>query len=67
MDYRALNQVTIKNRYPIPRIDDLLDSIAGARYFTSLDLTDTTRSEFQKKTSLKRLSVPRWVISNSKF
>jgi hypothetical protein len=39
VDYRALNQVTIKNSYPIPRIDDLLDSIADARYFTSLDLT----------------------------
>jgi hypothetical protein len=38
-DYRYLNKITIKNRYPLPRIDDLLDSISGMKYFTSLDLT----------------------------
>ena len=38
-DYRYLNKITIKNRYPLPRIDDLLDSISGAKYFSSLDLT----------------------------
>jgi hypothetical protein len=38
-DYRYLNKITIKNRYPLPRIDDLLDSISGLKYFTSLDLT----------------------------
>jgi hypothetical protein len=32
-------KVTIKNRYPLPRIDDLLDSFPGMKYFTSLDLT----------------------------
>ena len=38
-DYRYLNKITIKNRYPLPRIDDLLDSISGSKYFSSLDLT----------------------------
>lgn len=38
IDYRALNKVTIKNRYPLPRIDDLFDCLQGAKYFTSLDL-----------------------------
>ena len=38
VDYRALNKQTIKNRYALPRIDDLVDQLSGARYFTSLDL-----------------------------
>jgi hypothetical protein len=39
VDYRALNLTTVKNRCMIPRIDDLLDAVAGSDYFTSLDLT----------------------------
>jgi len=38
VDYRALNKLTIKNRYPLPRIDDLLDTLSCASHFTTLDL-----------------------------
>jgi hypothetical protein len=38
VDYRALNKVTIPNRYPLPRIDDLLDRMQGAKVLSSLDL-----------------------------
>ena len=38
IDYRALNKVTIKNNYPLPRIDDLFDRLAGAKYFSCIDL-----------------------------
>ncbi len=38
LDYRALNKLTVKNRYPLPRIDDLFDQLQGAVVFSSLDL-----------------------------
>ena len=38
IDYRSVNKLTIKNRYPLPRIDDLLDRLHGAAVYSSIDL-----------------------------
>jgi hypothetical protein len=38
VDYHSLNEVTIKNKYPIPRIDDLFDQLKGSKYFLKVDL-----------------------------
>ena len=40
VDYRALNSMTIKNRYPLPLISELLDRVKGAKYFTKIDVRD---------------------------
>jgi hypothetical protein len=38
VDYHALNKVTIKNKYPLPSIDDLFDQLSGACVFSKIDL-----------------------------
>ena len=38
IDYRALNKITVKNRYPLPKVEELMDRLHGARYFMKIDL-----------------------------
>ena len=38
IDYQELNKLTIKNKYPLPRIDDLFDQLKGAVHFSKIDL-----------------------------
>lgn len=38
VDYRKLNSVTVKNRFPMPVIEEILEELAGATYFTKLDM-----------------------------
>ncbi|MDZ7970879.1 MAG: reverse transcriptase family protein, partial [Nostoc sp. DedSLP03] len=63
IDFRALNKITVKNRYPLPRIDDLMDQLQHAQYFTKLDLKsgyhqvrvkeeDTWKTAFKTKQGL---------------
>jgi hypothetical protein len=38
IDYRMLNKITIKNKYPLPRVDELIDRLQGAKWFSKIDL-----------------------------
>jgi hypothetical protein len=38
IDYRKINKTTIKNKYPLPRINDLFDQLRGASIFSKIDL-----------------------------
>jgi hypothetical protein len=38
VDYKAFNKATVKNRYPLPRIDDLFNRLSGAKVFSRIDL-----------------------------
>ncbi|KAI3819446.1 hypothetical protein L1987_13282 [Smallanthus sonchifolius] len=37
-NYQELNKITVKNKYPFPRIDDFFDQLQGAKYFSKIDL-----------------------------
>jgi hypothetical protein len=62
VDYRPLNVVTIQNRYPVPRIDILLDQLAGAQVFSKIDLcSGITKSRLVSKIYPRRLSLQHMV------
>jgi hypothetical protein len=55
VDYCALNEVTIKNKYPLPRIDDLFDQLRGACMFSRIDGTSLVyRSSYNTPTEALR-------------
>jgi hypothetical protein len=58
VDYRPLNAVTIKNNYPLPRIDILFDQLAGAKVFSKIDL----RSEYHQ-IKIKPNDIPKTAFS----
>jgi hypothetical protein len=78
VDYRALNKITVKNRYPLPRIDDLLDQLKNVFYFTKLDLRsgyhqirvaehDVRKNSFKTKQGFfEWLFMPFWIFNAPK-
>ena len=63
IDYWSLYGVTIKNKYPLPRINDLFDQLKGAKYFSKIDLRS---GYYQLKIWLsdipKTAFVTRWIV-----
>ncbi|KAJ8773394.1 hypothetical protein K2173_028571 [Erythroxylum novogranatense] len=56
VDYRKLNHATIKNRYPLPRIDDLFDQLQGVRVFSKIDLRSGYHQLRIKETDVSKIA-----------
>src|SRR5438128_9565480 len=76
IDYRSLNAVTIKNKYPLPRIEDLFDQLKGAKFFSKIDLRsgyyqlkirpqDTSKTAFISRYELYEFLVMSFGLTNA--
>ena len=60
IDYRQSNRVTIKNRYPLPRIDDLFDQLRGARVYSKIDLRTSYHQLRVRETDIPKIAFRTW-------
>lgn len=68
IDYQQLNKLNVKNRYPLPRIDDLFDQVKGAIIFSKIDLRlGYHQGRIKMRIFSKRHSEPVMVTVNLSF
>ena len=76
VDYRTLNDVTVKNKYPLPRIEDLFNRMRDARAFSEIDLrsgyhqmkirpSDISKTDFLTRYGLQELTVMSFGLTNA--
>ena len=53
-DYRKLNALTVKNKFPLPVIDEMLDDLVGAKWFTTLDMSSGFHQTLVAKTDIAK-------------
>ncbi|GJS70668.1 putative reverse transcriptase domain-containing protein [Tanacetum coccineum] len=67
IDYRELNKLTVKNHYPLPRIDDLFDQLQGSSVYSKIDLSTSKKNEEHLKLILELLKKEELYAKFSKF
>jgi hypothetical protein len=76
VDYRSLNDVTVKNKYPLPCIEDLFDEMRDARVFSKIDLrsgyhqmkirpSDIPKTDFSTRDGLYEFTVMSFELTNA--
>ena len=60
IDYRQLNRVTIKNRYPLQRVDDLFDQLRGAQVYSKIDLRTSYHQLRVREADIPKIEFRTW-------